>query len=390
MYFFESLGTVKIKYYLIRLYVRLMLYIGTFLSRFVRCKPPRKINSILINRSDRLGDAFISIPIIFELQKKYNVTVICSKYNEFVFLKANIKTITFDQNLVDQNQESYTHRMIRHLRPAVFRVVSDPFDIFLNFSGTNNVKLHSSAKKIYKVGFKFGFSPLKHDYSVHTFHTQNYVQSLIDMIKWFDKDFSYAPHFLDFALLRDKTSNVFIPEDNYIVFHIGAKFPRLIEQQKLIDLLNNLPIKTLIIDNPNEDSLKNITSYITNSNISIIRQNLTLFELFNITSNKMCKLFIGYDSGSSHLLHFNTNCIILYTACNHNGWRPFTNNKWVALEEHPDCVIESSTIDDLKKYIAYVPLKCRTCYDIMCNNPVCKNLDVNPIIKLITTLTESS
>ncbi len=367
-----------------------MLYIGTILSRFVRCKPPCQINSILINRTDRLGDAFISLPIIFELKKKYNVTVICSKYNEFVFLKANIDTITFDQELIDQNHESYIHKIRRYLKPSVLRVVYDSFDIYLNFSGANNVKLLSTNKKIYKIGYKFGFSPLTNSYSVDTFHTQNHVQSLIDMIQWFDKDFFYVPHFADFTLLKDETNDLFVPKEDFIVFHIGAKFPRLIEQQKLINLLNNLPLKTLIVDSPDQDAIKNINTYITNTNVIFVKRKLTLFELFNITSNEKCKLFIGFDSGSSHLLHYNTNCIILYTACNHNGWRPFTNKEWLILEDHPDCVIESSTIDNFKKYIAYVPLKCRTCYDIMCDNPVCKNLDVNPIIRLIMTLINSS
>ena len=49
-------------------------------------------NSILINRTDRLGDAIVILPLLLALKDRFQLTVLSSQYNDWV-MKDLVKTI---------------------------------------------------------------------------------------------------------------------------------------------------------------------------------------------------------------------------------------------------------------------------------------------------------
>ncbi len=356
-----------------------MLFIGTFFAFKKNAPQNKQIKKILINRCDRLGDAIISIPIIHNLEKKYDVTVITSTYNDFLFKKAGIKTIPLTNNLQDQNNETLIQKFRRYISPFKISLNASDFDAYLNFSGTNLVKFEGNSHNLITVGFKFGISPLFYDYVVPSFHTQSYTQCLIDMIKIIDSSFFYSPEPEDLSTLKSDHNHLdnILPDQPFILFHIGGKYARLLDDNVIVDLLNSLPYKTLVVDSPDQNTLNKIKDKISNSLIQVINNNFDLFELFSITSSKLCKLFIGYDSGSSHLLQWNSNALIIFTTGDHKAWRPFTGNDWIKININTDCTFEYSNITNFKKSIIYKPLKCRPCYDIMCPSKKCKSMKLD-------------
>ncbi len=80
---------------MIKLLARLNLYLGILLRK----KSPRYrfsgIRSILIKRTDRIGDAAVTLPLLLALDKRFQVVVLTSKYNDSFlnkFLSTEIST----------------------------------------------------------------------------------------------------------------------------------------------------------------------------------------------------------------------------------------------------------------------------------------------------------
>ena len=79
-------GTLKLNF------ARLMKSIADFegsVCGFIKDALPFKrsgkgIRTILINRSDRIGDAFISMPFFIALGERYDITLLTSEYNDEV------------------------------------------------------------------------------------------------------------------------------------------------------------------------------------------------------------------------------------------------------------------------------------------------------------------
>lgn len=362
-----------------------MLFMGKCIRRIKgKRNQYNKIGKILINRSDRLGDAFISLPFIILLSKKYKVTVLTSSYNDFIFKNAHIDTIPFNVQLIDQNRENIISKIKRFFVIKKIAINTLDFDAYLNFSGYNNVQFNGKGN-IFKIGYTFGLSPLLHDDTVATFHNQNHAKSIHDMILKIDPTFNYQPDIInyDFLKINSDIVNRYNYSENFIVIHVGGKESRLVNKEYVVSLLNTVSYKTLVIDSQDNLIIKSIKNEISNPNIEFCHEQLGLFEIYTIISNPKCQWFIGYDTGSSHLLQMPVNAVIIYTVGDPDSWKPYTvNNEW-GKKVYGSVVVENNVINNKRKYVIYNKVPCRPCFDLICKKPICKNLDISIIDKLI-------
>src|SRR3990167_3468402 len=81
---------------IIKILARTNLWVGFLLMKRHISYNPAKIKTILIKRTDRIGDAVISLPLLLELSKRFKVTVITSRYNDFL-LKEFLETKIFTE-----------------------------------------------------------------------------------------------------------------------------------------------------------------------------------------------------------------------------------------------------------------------------------------------------
>ncbi|MDI6782459.1 MAG: hypothetical protein QME49_10225, partial [bacterium] len=95
-----------IKNKLIRLVVKTTKGIGKLIAS-VRNRDLKqiKIKKILVNRSDRIGDAIITLPFLLELKKQgYELTIMTSMYNDFI-LNRFFPTIPRDHSIIPQEHK---------------------------------------------------------------------------------------------------------------------------------------------------------------------------------------------------------------------------------------------------------------------------------------------
>ena len=75
-----------LKNILIKFIVLILFFIGLIFKR-KRYINPKKIRTILINRTDRIGDTVITLPLLLELNKFFDITVLTSEYNDSILNK---------------------------------------------------------------------------------------------------------------------------------------------------------------------------------------------------------------------------------------------------------------------------------------------------------------
>ena len=153
------------------------------------------------------------------------------------------------------------------------------------------------------------------------------------------------------------------PKFPFILFHIGGKEPRRINEQRIVEFLDSVDVLLLIVDDPGQPFLKKLQ--IKNKNIIPIMETFSLFELLALSSDPNCLLYIGHEGGQSHILHRPSNCLILYTSSvDHIVYRPFTGTVWTKTIIG-NVNLEKSEMDERLKFIAYKDSFYRPTFDII-------------------------
>ena len=142
------------------------------IGRVLRRSRPRydfaTIRKILINKCDRLGDAVVILPLLLELQKHYQITVLTSERND-EFLRRFVPTKKYIA------EPKSFHQVLRMLLSgcAVFwgkRGSKDPdYDLYLDFNGLKELdvffKVWKDALCAHHASFNMGFWNGMLDYS---------------------------------------------------------------------------------------------------------------------------------------------------------------------------------------------------------------------------------
>lgn len=379
-------------FYLIKMYVFIMIGIGNLLNLFqgvVR----RKIGStasIIINRSDRLGDAAITIPLLLSLKKNFNITVISSEYNNEVFTRAGIKTIVLHSIPSYFQTTSWRNWFVQKYRwlfgrSQLQKSNATVFDVYLNFVGSPQAQLQTGINYTFSVGFVFGVYGIRHDIAVRNFHNYGYCAMMIKMIRVIKPDFVFDPSIHDLDVFIDRTVKIkkYIPHSKFQVFHIGGADSRLVNISSVVELLNRFSIPTVVIDAPGQPQINRIKPYLTNTSLLLVEEDFSLFELLSLSADSRCILYLGFDSGNSHFLHVPTNCLLFFTCGDHKSWRPYTGSEWKKEYLNQDTVIETSIIGNTIKSISYRELWCRPCFDIQCRKHPCKEFALYPVYEKI-------
>jgi hypothetical protein len=79
----------------------------------------------------------------------------------------------------------------------------------------------------------------------------------------------------------------------------------------------------------------------------------------------------------------NTNAVIIYTVGDPDAWKPYSETKEWEKKIYGSIVVENNVINNKRKYVIYNKVPCRPCFDLLCKKPICKNLDISIIDKLI-------
>lgn len=373
--------TYHIKNRLIKLILLMTKGIGRLIAlvrnRNLKCV---EIKKILANRSDRIGDAILTLPFLLELKKQgYEVTVMTSTYNDFI-LKRFFPTIQLDYLIPSQENTPIYKNEVVHRIKKILQLINtslsknkEPmFDIFLDLMiGEKNLEgicyAYKNRLAKYYVGGNKGPFNLFQDYSMKKVLIE---LPELNLIQYYEKMLDEGvgirintPDYIDMESLEKCPQKGFNFRFPFGVVFVGGESKRglLIEQwKKLIEKLAE-DINIIVIDDPKNLSLPRIKDVVKNKGVYFIKNKYSLFELLTLT--KKARFFIGMDGGGTHILSLPTNALIIFTQEMSHPFSPHSNNSYKTIISRDGFIIkETKTSKDLTKAIAYKNLFCRPCF----------------------------
>jgi ADP-heptose:LPS heptosyltransferase len=397
----------------------------TFTDKIIsRIKPPRtfkgSIKKVLFIRSDRIGDAIVTLPELRDFKMNYpeiQLHVISSNKNRFIFDGSPFidKLLTFGQKShirrVFEYDEGYTgkfalsdferillkiflfgrfiHFMIYFLVPYVFSsqlrndiraLKEENYDVVFDLKGVKRIALVTRLFSNFTAGSRlFLFSWLYSYYMKSNWvsHDDNITMSvkIENLIKEStglkftkrNKDIPYLDHAP--LHLSSKKYDVF--------FHIGTSELRKLNTGHETLILNSLKDKKVIVT----DSYKT-------ERLNLYKEKFNFeFRLYNkledcITDVSGSKLILCYDGGQAHYLSQFGTTIVIFGPGSVNLWKPYEFEDY-----EPYAAGNTQILKSRGKYghmVVYNPIWCSPCFDIGCKERPCLNkLDINLLIKLI-------
>ncbi|MFH0738733.1 MAG: hypothetical protein V2A59_02600 [Candidatus Omnitrophota bacterium] len=369
----------------------LVLIIGNIFRRKRRINPDL-VKTILINRTDRIGDAVVSIPFLLELNKRFKITVLTSQYNDLV-LKGIVNTQVFtDTPLPLTKAIARAFGLIFSFSPAIKKNNEPKYDLYLELIGISAIdtflKIKAQNLSRYYAGFNLGPWNLLLDYSM----TQNPVlfskKNILDSYRLLLKDSLGLDIKINDTINLDqylKKPADFNLEPAYLLLNIsgGDKFrgPRLENYAAILNKLE-FPGPIVVMDELSRPNLEEFKKHTKRENLYYLERDYSIWELAYIARNSL--FYIGSDSGITQLLSSLTNCIIFFAAGSTYAWRPYSKNAYTLKESSGVIIEESKNSVGLTKKVLYWPIWCRPCFDIGCSGSYCiKGLDKISVFKEI-------
>jgi ADP-heptose:LPS heptosyltransferase len=376
----------------VKFFSKINLISGLFLNK-KRKIDPGEIKTILVNRTDRLGDAIVSLPLLLELHKRFVVTVLTSKYNDSI-LKEFLKTEVFLESPAsfwDSLKMIFVNFfcLLRLKKKAGV----PQYDLYLDLMGIRGLDTFLKIKEKnlcrYYVDFNLGIGNLFLDYADNKnpalFARQNLVDSCRRLLKeslQLDLD---VPDYLDLTsrLTRPDNFNVSAP---YVLLNISGfnKFrgPSA-EMYALIINEIDFPVTFLIMDDEDNPNITDFKRCIKKNNIFYLEDNYSLWQLLSIA--RLSVLYVGSDSGISQFLGAVTHCVIFFGTGEHMVWRPYSRNPYKKNNANGLVIEESMNSANHIKKIIYVPVRCRPCFDFGCIGYRCiRGMDIEVLAREIT------
>jgi ADP-heptose:LPS heptosyltransferase len=394
----------QIKNRLIRLVVKTTKGIGKLIA-FARNKDLKqiKIKNILVNRSDRIGDAIITLPFLLELKKQgYYLTIMTSTYNDFI-LNRFFPTTPIDHPVLSQESkpnllwEECLQRICNTLQMLDRNKSKDKankkpqFDIFLDLmlgekSPEGLYYAYKNRLAKYYIGCNKGPLNIFQDYSLK----KTLIElSEFDIIQYYEKLLNdglgikiKTPDNIDLESFKKHQQKGFNFRFPFGVVFIGGESKRnlTIKQWKILIEKLAEDINIVVIDDPKNLMLPKIKDVLKYKNVYFIKNRYNLFELLTLTQK--ANFFIGMDGGGTHILSLPTNTMMIFSSEMKNPFRPHSNNSYKTIISRNDFNIEETkTSNNLIKAIAHKSLPCRPCFvKFECRKRECiKGIDVELI-----------
>lgn len=338
-----------------------------------------QIKTILVNKSDRLGDGIISLPFLIALNNKFAVTVLTSKYNDVIFRDFLKTQIVVDKPLtLTEVIKVILRNLISFNYPFKKNNVSAQYDLYIDLVGIRGLAVFLKVKKEnlcrHYIGFNMFIWSLLLDYAyrgsaelskkhIMDVYSQMFYEGLgldIDITDYID---------LSSKLVRPEDLNL---PGRYIFINIsGYKKFRGPSAKMYAQLVNALNFSGdfVVMDELNQPNLEEFKRYVAKDNICYLEKNYSIWELLYISRNSL--LYIGSDSGITHILQVPTNCVLFFATGTSTFWKPFSKSLYQRKRIGNIAVEETKNSQGLIKKIIYCPIWCRPCYDIGCKNIKC-------------------
>jgi|GEM_PF-1947056 len=377
---------------IIKIFSRANLLLGLLLRKRKKIDP-KEIKSVLVNRSDRLGDAIVSLPFLLELGKRFEVTVLTSEYND-VILKEFLRTEVFLKS-----PPSFWDS-IRRMLGAPFRFLrlkktgaASQYDLYLDLVGARGQDTFSKVKEKnlcrYYAGFNLGAGNLSLDYAASQnpalFSPANLVDSCRRLLReslQLDLD---VPDYIDLTSKIEAPSD-FNPSPPYILVNIAGynKFrgPSAKTYARIVNEID-FPGTFVIMDDRQCPDIPAFKKFVEKENLHYLEGEYTLWRLLSIAHSS--SLYIGSDSGISQFLGQVTHCVVFFATGEHRVWRPYSRNPYTKRIVDDLVVEETRNSANYFKKIIYAPVWCRPCFDFGCRGYRCiKRLDAGILAREIS------
>ncbi|MEK6647280.1 MAG: hypothetical protein AABY84_11475 [Candidatus Firestonebacteria bacterium] len=344
---------------------------------------PSEIKTILVKRTDRIGDAVVSLPLLLELNKHFKITILASEYNNF-FLKKLFETKVFTEKPLNFNQSI---KMLSNSLLTSFQNKKDntpQYDLFLDLSGLRELDIFLKIKKDnlckYYISFNMGIWNRMLDYAHPGYPVLFSKKHILDSYKELisgalDID-------IDIPDCTDVSDKMEKPNDfngkGFILVNIsGIEKFRGPSSKMYAEIINEINFngEFVIMDELERPHFEEFKKYIKKGNIIYLDREFSLWELLYISSKS--KLYLGSDSGISHLLQIPTNAILFFGNPPQEVWRPYSKNPYRNKTERDIIIEETKTSSNLIKKIIYGRAWCRPCFDFGCQKPQCLSFSRN-------------
>jgi len=310
----------------------------------------KKIRKIIIIANNKIGDGIVLLPFILELAKNYEVTVVVSNYNKFIFeaFKSKLKIIeTKEASEILKGGFNIEQAIIRVFQYIIYfyyffikrkSLRNYEYDLLIDFVGfpyfvkdyVNKARFIASknaGEKCFGYDYVYeepsSYPPRKTHFEIHI----NFLKKLIPDFK-FRKNNSFIKYLL--VMPPDEIKKIIFQKRRFLVVNVGGHPVRRVNLMYIEKILNLFPYYTVVIDNPGLKNIKKIRNRIKNKNVIFIKKTYSLQELLNLTYSKNCSGYIEFDcSGASHFFEVPTNSLKVFTVTHHEYWKPFSNNKFV-------------------------------------------------------------
>ena len=377
------------------LFLRIVGLLGTNLLYRNKKIDPAKIRRVLVNRSDRLGDAIISLPFLLELQKYFEVTVLTSAYNDALlkpFLTTHI-VIKKPPTLKEFSAAIFKNLFSLNF-PRGQRKHKPPFDLYLDLIGIRGLSVFLKIKKEglskYYVGYNIFLWSWLLDFAYQgslELSGKNIVEGSRELLKESLGIQLDIPDYVDLSPLVTIPSDLTLPPSFILCNIAGFDRFRGPSLEMYAQLLESLPsdIPIVVMDEPAQPHLKEFKRLSKRAGLIYLQRDYSINELLFIAKHSL--LYLGSDSGISHILENPTHCIIFFGTEKPSAWKPFSKNPYTRKKIKKMMIEETITSVGLVKKIIYSPVWCRPCYDIGCRELRCiKNIAVTEIRDEVTSL----
>jgi len=339
-----------------------------FTDKLIRLfKPPKKFGripaKILFVRSDKIGDAMVTVPVLRDLKLNYpdlKIDVLCSKVNKFVF-----EDLDFINSVLVVNSSE-----------LVSRLKAEKYDAIIDLLSTTKklVRILKRCSPFVAGSRIFGFSWMYNYYLPTNWVSEYDTEPLSFKIEKLLTDcFGFEFTKKDTTEPYNKKYKTGSEKKEYdLFFHIGTGDIRKLDTEIEEKLLKSLSgFRVLITDGAETERFNYYKSkYSANRNV--------FFKLYN--SLEMIRpdvlksrLVLCYDGGQAHFMEQFARCLVLNGSVSPFLWAPYDFSAYIEFKSLQNGVKVLQSQGKMKHRVLFFPIWCLPCFDIGCNTRPCIN-----------------